>query len=103
MEIISPTTAKVSFRPTVEDQKRLMKKMIKEGSSKPDEDSEVYNFQKMKNPEGLTGQFIVEYDVVRDPSGGQVLVSLRNTSPQNSSYSSSNCKNVRPWLMNRIY
>lgn len=76
MEIISPTTAKVSFRPTVQDQKRLQKKSIKEGNNGNEDPLVTYIHKpKEKESEGLTGQFIVEYDVARDPSGGQVLVS----------------------------
>lgn len=65
VELISPTTGKVSFRPTVQEQKNLIKKKTTPGKLNKEEQAESFS-----------GQFIVEYDVSRDPSGGQVLVRL---------------------------
>jgi hypothetical protein len=50
--------AHVRFSPTVEQQHELAKKL---GNKKEDA--------------GLSGQFVVQYDVDRDPQAGEVLVS----------------------------
>lgn len=36
------------------------------------------NSQADKQETGISGQFVVEYDVERDPQGGEVLVSYNN-------------------------
>lgn len=53
------TEARIHFAPTVEQQRAMAKELQKDQDDK----------------NGLSGQFIVEYDVERDPSGGEVLVS----------------------------
>ncbi|CAH1961436.1 unnamed protein product [Acanthoscelides obtectus] len=53
---VNETSAVVSFQPDVEKQKEYAKEL---GTEKDN---------------GLAGQFIVQYDVERDPSGGEVLV-----------------------------
>ncbi|XP_057662727.1 inter-alpha-trypsin inhibitor heavy chain H4-like isoform X1 [Diorhabda carinulata] len=56
IEIVNSTTAVVKFHPDAEAQKEFGKKLIG------------------KESEGLSGQFIVQYDVERDPFGGEVLL-----------------------------
>lgn len=56
MEIINDKTAIVRFRPNIERQKQLAHLL---GTNEND---------------GLAGQFIVQYDVERDPQGGEVLI-----------------------------
>ncbi|XP_072382761.1 inter-alpha-trypsin inhibitor heavy chain H4-like isoform X1 [Diabrotica undecimpunctata] len=56
VNIINSTSAVVTFKPDIEKQKNFIKTL---GG---------------KENEGLTGQFIVQYDVERDPSGGEVLL-----------------------------
>ncbi|KAL3280741.1 hypothetical protein HHI36_003976 [Cryptolaemus montrouzieri] len=54
---INNSTARVTFKPDIERQKELAKNLgTKEG-------------------DGLAGQFVVQYDVERDPEGGEILVS----------------------------
>ena len=62
----SPTEAHISFSPTVEEQRELAKKLRDKDKDK-------------KQDSGLHGQFVVKYDVVRDPQAGEVLVSYRKT------------------------
>jgi len=59
---ISPTEATVEFGPTLEEQKKLAQDKGK----------------------GLSGQFEVLYDVERDPTGGEVLVSDQHIMKINS-------------------
>jgi hypothetical protein len=54
----SSTEAKIWFSPSVEEQHELMKKLASQ-----------------KKQAGLSGQFVVQYDVDRDPQAGEVLVS----------------------------
>jgi hypothetical protein len=54
----SSTEAQVWFSPSVEQQRELAKK-----------------FGDKKDVAGLGGQFVVQYDVERDPQAGEVLVS----------------------------
>lgn len=54
--------ALIHFAPTIEDQKKMAKQLNKEKSNSNEND-------------GISGQFVVEYDVERDPTGGEVLVS----------------------------
>lgn len=54
----SSTEAQIRFSPSVEEQRELTKKLA-------DKKEEV----------GLSGQFVVQYDVDRDPQAGEVLVS----------------------------
>lgn len=56
------TRAHVHFAPTIEQQKEMAEILEKEDKDKA------------KN--GISGQFVIEYDVERDPTGGQVLVSI---------------------------
>lgn len=57
IELFDKTAAKVTFKPDLEQQKELGEHLgNKEGT-------------------GLGGQFVVQYDVERDPQGGEVLVS----------------------------
>ncbi|XP_031344971.1 inter-alpha-trypsin inhibitor heavy chain H4-like isoform X1 [Photinus pyralis] len=56
IEIVNDTAAVVTFSPNVERQKEL---------------AHVFG---TKEEEGLSGQFVVQYDVERDPSGGEVLI-----------------------------
>ncbi|XP_050502744.1 inter-alpha-trypsin inhibitor heavy chain H4-like [Diabrotica virgifera virgifera] len=56
VNIINSTSAIVTFKPDIEQQKNFIKTL---GG---------------KENEGLTGQFVVQYDVERDPSGGEVLL-----------------------------
>lgn len=57
IEHFNKTAAKVTFKPDIERQKELAKNMGgKEGN-------------------GLAGQFVVQYDVERDPQGGEILLS----------------------------
>ncbi|KAK9890512.1 hypothetical protein WA026_010588 [Henosepilachna vigintioctopunctata] len=57
IENIANNRAVVSFKPDVERQKELAKNLGK------------------KEADGLAGQFVVQYDVERDPQGGEILVS----------------------------
>ncbi|KAK9890511.1 hypothetical protein WA026_010588 [Henosepilachna vigintioctopunctata] len=57
IENIANNRAVVSFKPDVERQKELAKNLGK------------------KESDGLAGQFVVQYDVERDPEGGEILVS----------------------------
>jgi len=54
----SSTEAQIWFSPSVEEQRELTKKLA-------DKNEQV----------GLSGQFVVQYDVDRDPQAGEVLVS----------------------------
>jgi hypothetical protein len=54
----SSTEVQVWFSPSVEQQRELAKK-----------------FGDKKEAAGLSGQFVVQYDVDRDPQAGEVLVS----------------------------
>lgn len=56
LEIVNDTSAIVRFTPNLERQKQLAHLL---GTAEND---------------GLSGQFIVQYDVERDPQGGEVLV-----------------------------
>lgn len=56
LKIIDAKTAIVRFSPTLERQKQLAHLL---GTNEDD---------------GLAGQFVVQYDVERDPNGGQVLI-----------------------------
>ncbi|KAF5307797.1 hypothetical protein FQR65_LT06669 [Abscondita terminalis] len=56
LQIVNDTSAVIKFAPNVERQKAL-----------------AYGLG-MKEDEGLAGQFVVEYDVERDPVGGEVLI-----------------------------
>jgi len=58
IEFIDPTEAKIHFEADYEEQKRLEKKK-KEGDT----------------TEGVSGQFVIEYDVLRDSQGGEIIVS----------------------------
>lgn len=53
----SSTEAQIWFSPSVEEQRELMKKLADK-----------------KEQAGLSGQFVVQYDVDRDPQAGEVLV-----------------------------
>ncbi|XP_076256963.1 uncharacterized protein LOC143194223 isoform X11 [Rhynchophorus ferrugineus] len=55
VQMASETDATVKFKPSVEKQKSLMKYL--QGKTN-----------------GLSGQFVVQYDVIRDPQGGEVLI-----------------------------
>ncbi|KAL3280735.1 hypothetical protein HHI36_003971 [Cryptolaemus montrouzieri] len=57
IQIIDKTAARVSFKPDLERQ------------------NELGNYLGNKEGTGLSGQFVVQYDVERDPQGGEVLVS----------------------------
>jgi hypothetical protein len=52
------TEAQIWFSPSVEEQRELAKK-----------------FAVKKEQAGISGQFVVQYDVDRDPQAGEVLVS----------------------------
>jgi len=54
----SSTEAQIWFSPSIEDQRELTKKLADK-----------------KEQVGLRGQFVVQYDVDRDPQAGEVLVS----------------------------
>lgn len=56
VEIVNETTAIVKFSPNLERQKQIA------------------HLLGTDEKEGLAGQFVVEYDVERDPKGGEVLV-----------------------------
>ncbi|XP_072393627.1 inter-alpha-trypsin inhibitor heavy chain H4-like isoform X1 [Diabrotica undecimpunctata] len=56
IEKISPTNSIVTFQPDVQKQKEYGKELAG------------------KESDGLTGQFIVQYEVERDPSGGEILL-----------------------------
>ncbi|XP_074041441.1 inter-alpha-trypsin inhibitor heavy chain H4 isoform X3 [Leptinotarsa decemlineata] len=56
IQIINSTSAVVKFHPDAEEQRRFAKDMG------------------VKENEGLAGQFVVQYEVERDPSGGEVLL-----------------------------
>ncbi|KAK4880135.1 hypothetical protein RN001_008281 [Aquatica leii] len=56
LDIVNDTSAVIKFTPSEERQKALAHSLG------------------MKEEEGLAGQFVVEYDVERDPIGGEVLV-----------------------------
>ncbi|KAL0281326.1 UNVERIFIED_CONTAM: hypothetical protein PYX00_002347 [Menopon gallinae] len=62
-ERLSPTEVAVTFKPTVEDQKKLRKNLKGGDSLGPEEILE-----------GMSGQFAIEYDVERDANGGEILV-----------------------------
>ncbi|KAK4880104.1 hypothetical protein RN001_008250 [Aquatica leii] len=56
IEITNDTTATIQFNPNIERQKQLA------------------HILGTKEDDGLAGQFVVQYDVERDPQGGEVLV-----------------------------
>ncbi|KAJ9598936.1 hypothetical protein L9F63_010530, partial [Diploptera punctata] len=58
----SSTEAHIRFAPSVEEQRELSKKLRDKEKDK-------------KQDSGLSGQFVVRYDVERDPQAGEVLVS----------------------------
>lgn len=60
VELINPNEAKIHFEADESEQRRIAK------LSKGGENVEG---------KGVSGQFVIEYDVDRDPSGGQVIVS----------------------------
>lgn len=54
IEIIEKKSAVVKYQPDAEEQKQFARNLGR------------------KESEGLSGQFVVQYDVERDPSGGEV-------------------------------
>lgn len=60
VDIKDKTNAHIHFAPSIEQQKEMALLLNKDKSA----------------DQGIAGQFIVEYDVERDPQGGEVIVSF---------------------------
>ncbi|XP_026466177.1 inter-alpha-trypsin inhibitor heavy chain H4-like isoform X2 [Ctenocephalides felis] len=70
------TKAHIRFAPTPDQQARLMMQLVEKEKKDdhPTFNPFVVNTESSNVNSGLKGQFVVQYDVERDPAGGEVLV-----------------------------